>query len=62
MPRFRDWDRDLDDAYTHVRVKKSNPGRRSHNSFDDDDRNERNFQRQSTRKHPTDNNRRQSRD
>lgn len=62
MPRFRDWDRDLDDAYTHVRVKKSNPGRRSNNSFDDDDRNERNFQRQGTRKHPTDNNRRQSRD
>jgi hypothetical protein len=63
MPRYRDWDRDLDDTYTRVRVKKTNPGRRSHNSFDDDDRNDRDFYRQGPRKNNNnDINRRQSRD
>ncbi len=50
MPRYREWDRDLDQEYTRVRVKKSQTGRRANPAFDDEDRNQRDYFRQTPRK------------
>ena len=62
MPRYRDWDREQDQEFTRVRVRKTGPARRSQNGFDDDDRSGREFYRQGSRKSQSDQSRRQNRD
>lgn len=61
MPRYREWDRDLDQEYTRVRVKKSQSGRRNQAVFDDEDRDQRDYFRQTPRKN-NDQHRRSARD
>lgn len=61
MPRYRDWDRDLDQEYSRIRVRKAQNARRSHQAFDDEDRDQREFFRQNSRK-PNDHQRRSNRD
>lgn len=61
MPRYREWDREQDQEYTRVRVKKSHPGRRNQPMFDDEDGNQRDYFRQTPRKN-NDQQRRSARD